>query len=385
MPDTQRTIYFDHGASSWPKPPQVVDAVTRSLTEYGGNPGRGAYRLAMATSRLIFDARAACAALLGVPDSRDLIFTPGCTYGCNLMLKGLLSPGDRVVVSSMEHNAVTRPLHLLSQRGVKVDIVDADETGAVDADAFEAAVNAAPTRAVVCQHASNVTGAVQPVADLADIAHEAGALMLVDGAQSAGHLRLDLAALGVDAWATSGHKGLLGPQGIGLLYLAPHLEPEELVEGGTGGGLSELPTQPTVRPDRYEAGTPNTPGIAGLGAAARFLSEYGEAQRAEEQRLARRLVEGMLEIPGVSVLGPPPGAPRVPIVAMTHDRITADQLAFALDRRYGVAVRAGLHCSPWAHRTLGTHDTGAVRFGLGFGTTAEDVDLVLGAVRESVS
>jgi cysteine desulfurase family protein len=379
-------VYLDHAATSWPKPQPVLDAVVSAMTECGGNPGRGVHALGLAATRLIFEARRDCAAFLGVPDARDLLFLSGCTQGCNLMLKGVLRPGDRVVVSSMEHNAVARPLHVLAEQGVVVDVVEADETGLVDADRFEQVVKTAPTRAVVCQHASNVTGTIQPVGDLVDIAHAAGALMLVDGAQGAGHLKLDLAALGADAYAASGHKGMLGPQGVGMLYLSPSLQCEPIMEGGTGGGSSELPTQPTARPDRYEAGTPNTPGIAGLGAAARFLAEDERAdrQRAEEARLIRRLAEGLAEIPGIRLLGPAPGEPRVPVVSVVHGSLPPDQLAFALDRRFGVAVRAGLHCAPWAHRTLGTLDTGAVRFAVGYGNTDDDVDAALDAVRTIV-
>jgi len=378
-------IYFDHGATSWPKPQEVLDAVASALTECGGNPGRGVHALGLAASRMIFGARTDLAAFLGVADSRDLIFTSGCTAGTNLMLKGLLRPGDRVVVSSMEHNAIARPLNVLAAAGVTVDVVDADETGLIDADRMEAAVKAKPTAAVVCQHASNVTGTIQPVGDLADIAHSAGAVMLVDGAQGAGHLRLDLGVLGADAYAVSGHKGMLGPQGVGALYLSPGIDPVQLVEGGTGGGSSESPTQPQSRPDRYEAGTPNTPGIGGLGAATRFLAVHAEDQRAEEARLARRLAEELSAIRGIRVIGAAPSEPRVPIVSVVHERMPADQLAFALDRRYGIAVRAGLHCAPWAHRTLGTLETGAVRFGIGFGNTDDDVDAAVAAVDEIVS
>jgi len=378
------TIYLDHGATSWPKPPAVVSAVHDALTLYGGNPGRGAYRLAMATTRLIHESRRDIAALLGVPNARDLLFQPGCTEAMNLVLRGLLAPGDRVVACSMEHNAVARPLHALAALGVELVVVDADETGTVDPDEVESAVTAAATRAVVCQHASNLTGAIQPVADLADIAHAHGALMLVDGAQAGGHVDIDLATLGADAWACSGHKGLLGPQGIGVLYLSPEVNPAPLVLGGTGGGSSEDEGAPTARPDRYEAGTPNTPGIAGLGAAARYLSECAAEQRLEERRLSRRLHEGILGIGGFRVLGPEPAEIRVPVLSVTHERIDADRLAFALDRRFGVAARAGLHCAPWAHRTLGTLDTGALRFGIGFGNTDADIDAALSALTELV-
>jgi cysteine desulfurase family protein len=381
MAEDVPTIYLDHAATSWPKPAPVVDAVRDALVTYGGNPGRGAYRLAMATTRLIHESRHAAAAFLGVPDAKNLLFQPGCTEAMNLVLRGSLRPGDRVVTCSTEHNAVARPLHALAKAGVEVVIIDADESGLVDADEVEAAVRLAPTRAIVCQHAGNLTGAIQPVADLADIAHTADALMIVDGAQAGGHLPVDLSTLGVDAWACSGHKGLLGPQGIGVLYLAPECRPEPLVTGGTGGGYSEDADQPEARPDRYEAGTPNTPGIAGLGAAIAFLQERGALVRAEEQRLARRLHEGVLEIRGFRVLGPQAGEQRVPVLSVLHDRIDADRLAFALDKRWGVATRAGLHCAPWAHRTMGTLSTGALRFGIGYGNTDSDIDVALEALR----
>lgn len=375
-------IYLDHGATSWPKPPEVVDAVVTAMTTCGANPGRGAYTMALAAARLVFESRRACADLLGVPDARDVAFVSGCTEACNLMLKGLLAPGDRVVVSSMEHNAISRPLHMLALAGVRVDIVRADATGTMDASDVERAVRAHATRAVICQHASNVTGAIQPIADMADIAHENGALLLVDGAQAAGHLDVDLVALDVDAYAVSGHKGLLGPQGVGLLYLRPGLDATELLQGGTGGGSSEEESQPQGRPERYEAGTPNTPGIAGLGAAARLLLEHGAEWRADEQRLFRRLKDGLRPIPGLTVFGPASDEPCVPTLTLVSDRIDADRIAFLLDRRYGIAVRSGLHCAPRAHRTIGTLDTGAVRFGVGHGTTSDDVATAVTALSE---
>jgi cysteine desulfurase family protein len=381
-PAPRPCIYLDHGATSWPKPPEVVAAMVGAITESGANPGRGAYAMALAASRIVFEARRACADLLGVPDARDIAFVSGCTEACNLMLKGLLSPGDRVVVSSMEHNAITRPLHLLSSLGIRVDIVQADETGTVHADDMERAVRAEPTRAVICQHASNVTGAIQPIADLADIAHENGALLLVDGAQAGGHLDVDLTSLAVDAYAVSGHKGLLGPQGVGLLYLRPGLDATELLQGGTGGGSSDDQSQPKGRPERYEAGTPNTPGIAGIGAAARLLMRHGSQWRAEEQRLFRELKEGLTAIPGVRVFGPAPDEPSVPTLSLVSDRLDCDRIAFLLDRTYGIAVRSGLHCAPWAHRTLGTLESGTVRMGVGYGNSEGDIRTVLSAMRD---
>jgi cysteine desulfurase family protein len=377
---TDRITYLDHAATSWPKPQPVIDAVLSALTVAGGNPGRAAHALALAASRLILESRTDLATLFGVPDSRDLAFVPGCTFGLNLALKGLLRPGDRVVVGSTEHNAVSRPLNVLATQGIRVDVVRADEEGRIDPDAFERAVGEAPTRAVVCQHASNVLGTIQPIGDLADIAHAADAVLIVDGAQAAGHVRLDMVALGADVYVASGHKGLLGPQGVGVLYLAPGVEPTELLQGGSGGHSGDS-AQPMTRPDRYEAGTPNTPAIAGLGAGARYLNANGDALRAEERRLTRVLHEGLLELPGLRVLGPPPGEERVPVVSFIHESRDADRIAFELDATFGVAVRAGLHCAPWAHETAGTSGTGAVRFGLGYGLTEADIDYALASVR----
>lgn len=377
----KRIRYFDHAATSWPKPPEVLAAVTYALTEAGGNPGRGAHTLALAAARTIAAARGSLARLLHVPDERDLIFTSGCTSGLNMVLKGGLKPGDRVVVSSVEHNAVVRPLALLAASGVEVVRVQADAEGRVDADDVERAVAAAPTRMVVCQHASNLTGVIQPVGDFADIAHDHGAVLVVDGAQGAGHLSVDLGALGADAYACPAHKALLGPQGVGILYLAPTFSPDELLQGGSGG-RSEDVKQPDIRPDRYEAGTCNTPGVAGAGAAAEFLIANGHEIRTAEKELTRRLHEGLAALPGVKVLGPPPGIPRVPVVSIVHEHRSPDELAFALDRRYGIAVRAGLHCTPWTHETVGTLETGALRFGLGWGLTQDDVDLAIEAVAE---
>lgn len=378
-------VYLDHAATAWPKLPEVVSAVQRALVELGGNPGRGGYAMAIDAARAVHATRRDVAALLGVADARNLLFQPGCTQAMNLVLFGLIAPGDRIVACPSEHNAVARPLNVLASRGVEVVIASADEAGHVDPDAVEALVAAAPTRAVVCQHASNVTGTIQPVADLADIAHERGALMLVDGAQAGGHVPVDLATLGADAWACSGHKGLLGPQGIGVLYLAPGCEPAELIVGGTGQGESEHPIGPRVRPDRYEVGTPNVPGIVGLGAAARWLAENADAQREREDALTRRLHEGIAAIGGFRVLGPALGEPRIPVVSVIHESVASDRLAHALDKRYGVAVRSGLHCAPWAHNMLGTTELGALRMSIGVGIAEADIDLTLSALAELTS
>ena len=246
----------------------------------------------------------------------------------------------------MEHNAVARPLNVLAARGVEVVLVDAGRRRASSTPTRSRRWCAqAPTRAVVCQHAGNVTGTIQPVADLADIAHAHGALMLVDGAQAGGHLPVDLAALGADAWACSGHKGLLGPQGVGVLYLAPDCEPDELVAGGTGAGQSEEPLQPRVRPDRYEAGTPNTPGILGLGRRGRMARRARRgAARARSAAWPRGCTRACSSIGGFRVLGPEPDEPRVPVVAVVHERVDGrpDRVRARPPLRHRRARRAAL-------------------------------------------
>lgn len=374
-------IYLDHAATSWPKPPEVLEAMARALGPAGGNPHRSAHRLALEAARLVLESRSTVASFLGVRDPRDLLFVPGCTFGLNMVLKGLLKPGDRVVVSSVEHNAVVRPLAVLQASGVEVVQMPVDEAGRVILDAAEDLVAAAPTRAVVCQHASNVTGAIQPVGDLADIAHEHGAVLVVDGAQAAGHLKVDVSALGADAYVASGHKGLLGPQGIGIVYLSPALEVRELVQGGSGGD-SAAQAMPHARPDRYEAGTPPVPAIAGLAAGVAVLGREAGKLFEQEQRLARRLHAGLAEVPGMRVLGPAPGEERAPVVSAVHATVEPDRLAYELDSRYGIAVRAGLHCAPAAHAAMGTAGTGAARFSVGRGVSEDDVDAAVEAVRE---
>ncbi len=384
-PHRGERIYLDHGATSWPKPPAVIAAVSRALTDLGANPGRSAHAMALEASRAVEAARGRCARLLGVPEARQLLFLPGCTIACNLMLKGYLRPGDRVVVGSMEHNAVVRPLASLAAQGLEVVVVAADDTGLIDPGEVERQVRAAPTRAVICQHASNVTGTIQLIGEMAEITREQGARLLVDGAQAVGHLEVDLASLGVDAYAASGHKGLLGPQGVGVLAVAADLELDVLIEGGTGGEASAQPDMPRERPDRYEPGTLNTPGILGLGAAAERLAADGVQRRRRADDLLHRLHEGIDALGGFRVLGPPRPQHRLPLLSVVHDWLTADRIAFDLDRSHGIAVRAGLHCAPWAHRTMGTLEGGAVRFSLSADNSDNHIDRALEALRRIVS
>jgi selenocysteine lyase/cysteine desulfurase len=345
--------------------------------EYAANHGRGAHRLARRTTEEFERTRAHLGAFLGVP-AENVVFTRNTTDAINLVARGICwNEGDEVVTTDLEHHANLLPWLALRERGVTVKIVS-QRNGYIREEDLQEAMGPA-TRLVAVNHMTNVLGTVLPVEEFAHIAHDTGAAILVDAAQSVGHLPMPRNEL-FDYLALPGHKGLLGPQGTGGLYLAPGFEPTEIVQGG--GGETRTPEQPTERPDRYESGTPNTPGIAGLGAGAEILRRTGDELRAAERRLTHRLHEALSQIPGIRVLGPALGEERGPLVSVVHERLDADEMAFTLDRRYGIAVRAGLHCTPWTHRTIGTIETGALRFSLGWGLTDDDVDAAIGAMRE---
>jgi cysteine desulfurase family protein len=375
-------IYLDHGATSFPKAPGVADAVRRFLDEEAGNPGRGGHRLTVAASRALERSRQCVADLLGSNPERTLL-GPGATFWINTVLQAWLAPGDRVVLSALEHNAVMRPLRRLERRlGLEVVVADgASSTGVPTAAEVAGLVAAEPTRLVVLCHASNVSGAVLPVAEIA--AAVAPVPVLVDGAQTAGNLSIDFSGLGAAAYACSGHKGLLGPPGVGVLLLSDRVELEPLVCGGTGS-RSESEEMPEWLPDRLEAGTPNGPGIVGLGRACAWLAERTvEAVQAHEARLTRRAAEGLGGIPGVRLHGLADAAPQVGILSFTADGVDAGELAAWLDRERGIMLRAGLHCAAAAHRRLGTFPDGTLRAGFGPFTTEDEVDRLVDAVRRA--
>ena len=377
---TDPPIYLDHGATSWPKAPGVAEATARFLDNEAGNPGRGGHRMTVAASRVIEGAREEVAALLGADPERTL-FGPGATFWLNTVLLTQLNPGDRVVVSALEHNAVMRPLRWLEEsRGIEV-VIESGEgpDGVPTADTLRARATASPTAMVVLSHASNVTGAVLPVAEIARAV--APVPVVVDGAQTAGSMAFDFADLGVAAYTCSGHKGLLGPPGSGVLLLAPGFDIDPLVRGGTGSN-SESEEMPDHLPDSLEAGTPNGAGIAGLGAACRWLADRGiEAVAEHERRLVRRLADGLREIPAVRLHGWRDGAAHTGILSFTVAGRDNGELAARLDRERQIMLRAGLHCAPAAHRRLGTFPAGTLRAGIGPFNTADDVDALVAAVR----
>jgi cysteine desulfurase/selenocysteine lyase len=377
-------IYLDHGATAFPKAPGVADAMVRFLAEASGNPGRGGHRLTVAASRAIEGAREEVAALLGGDPERTL-FGSGATFWLNTVLSSRLETGARVVVSALEHNAVMRPLRWLeARRGIEIAVASGSGSHGVPSPGDVAArVAEVPTALVVLNHASNVTGSVLPVAEIA--AAVAPVPVVVDAAQTAGSLRIDFSTLGAAALVCSGHKGLLGPPGIGVMLLAPGFEVEPMVRGGTGS-RSESEEMPEFLPDRLEAGTPNGVGAVGLGAACSWLRRHSvQAVEDHSRRLLGRLAPGLAEICRVTLYGWNGEASHTGLLSFRVDGIDSGELAARLDREHGICVRAGLHCAPAAHRRLGTFPEGTIRVGVGPFNTEADIDELVQAVRSAAA
>ncbi len=378
-PGQTMSIYLDNAATSYPKPEAVYRAVMHAMREVGASPGRGGHRRSLEAGRIMFQAREAAAALFCAPDSSRIIFTHSATEALNMALRGILEPGDHVVTTSMEHNSLARPLHLLQRQGVELAIVRAGADGRVDPADVRLAVTPR-TRMIALGHVSNVSGTIQPIDALSAIAREAGALFLLDAAQSAGCVPINVLRSGIDLLAVPGHKGLYGPQGTGLLYVAAHVALRPLLAGGTGTN-STSEDQPDTLPEGFEAGTHNLPGIAGLKAGIEFVMEQGVATIAAHERdLVSFAVERLQALPGVRLYGPSDPAFRAGVLSFTIDDKDSSTLAFELDQRFDIAVRSGLHCAPRAHRTLGTFPAGTVRMSPGWFTTREEIAIFCDAV-----
>ncbi len=378
MPDSPPPIYLDNAATSFPKPPAVAETMHRLIQEVSLSPGRSAHRFSLAASRVIFETRELVAAFFGCPDSSRVVFTSNVTEALNVGIFGLLKPGDQVLTTGMEHNSVMRPLrHLEKARGIVLSILPTDSTGAIDPDDIPKRLNA-KTRLIIINHVSNVTGAV---ADLGAIGSRKGeALLMVDAAQSAGVFPLDMEAFGIDFLAFTGHKGLFGPTGTGGFLLRKGIMAAPLTMGGTGSN-SELEEQPQMMPDCYESGTPNTLGIGGLAAGLEFIRSTGrETIRRQEEHLTRLLLAGLHQIKGITVHGPPASANRGSAVSLTMAGRSVADLAFQLDRQYGIMARGGLHCAPAAHRSIGTFPQGTLRLSPGFFNTEAEIQTALNAL-----
>ena len=380
-----RRIYLDNAATSWPKPESVYEVVDRYQRELGAPAGRSAYREANEVERLVNDTRCRVARWLGAEDPRRIVFTCNGTDSLNLALHGMIRPGDHVITSVVEHNSVLRPLQTLQDtRDVRVTHIACDAEGFVDPDQVRHAI-CAETRMIALVHASNVTGALQPIAEVGRIAREHGIIFLVDAAQSVGHVPVDVRDLNADLLAAPGHKGLLGPLGTGILYIGPEAE-QQLVpirQGGTGTDSWQA-RQPSSMPDRYESGNHNVPGILGLGAGLAYLEQRTiDAVRQHDQQLTAMLIEGLRAIEALEVHGPADAQRRVGVVSISVAGYDCQELAMMMDVTHRLQVRAGLHCAPQMHESLGTAGRGGtVRFSLGAFNTAEDIQLAVQAVSE---
>ncbi|NLJ78091.1 MAG: aminotransferase class V-fold PLP-dependent enzyme [Tissierellia bacterium] len=374
-------IYFDNAATSFPKPSVVYDSMMEGMKEFGANPGRSGHRSAIEAGKKIFETREAIAGLFNIADPMNLVFTFNCTESLNIGIKGILSEGDHVITTSMEHNSVLRPIMVLENLGVEATIIDGDAMGRIDPAHIKNSIRK-NTKLIVTTHISNLTGTILPIEDIGDIAREKGIYYLVDGAQSAGVYDIDIGKLNIDMLAFPGHKGLLGPQGTGGLYIAEDLDLKEMMHGGTGS-TSHLLEQPDIRPDRYESGTLNGPGIIGLGAGVRYILDEGmENIRKHEEELTEHFIEGITGLDKVSAYGPLDTRYQAAVVSINIGDLDSSELSYILDQKYGIEVRSGLHCAPLAHKTIGTFERGTVRFSFGPFNTHEEIESAIKAIGE---
>ncbi|EEG78535.1 aminotransferase class V-fold PLP-dependent enzyme [Dethiobacter alkaliphilus] len=379
-------IYADHGATTYPRPPQVIDEMTHYMRDIGCSPGRGGYAKALDAARMVYETRHLLARFFNVPTPEQVIFTPNITYSLNMAIKGLLKEGDHVLISSMEHNAVVRPLtSLAGEKNISVEQLPCAADGSLDPRQVKKALRP-QTRLVILTHASNVAGTILPVYEIGEILQQTNTFFCVDAAQTAGSEVVDFKALHCDYLAFTGHKGLLGPPGIGGLCLSERAVSvtAPLVEGGTGS-RSEEETQPDFLPDKFESGTQNVPGIAGLAAGIRLINEVGRENIGKDKhRFTAQFLAGLAEIPEITVYGINDPDKMVATISINIDGIDNGDLSFMLEQGYGIMTRSGLHCAPLAHKTLGTFPQGTLRFSFGYKNTPEQINSILQALQEIV-
>lgn len=374
-------IYLDNAATSWPKPEIVYQAMDKFLREKGGNPGHGSHSLAAAAKQVIDETRMRVARFINAPEVDRIVFTMNCTHSLNIGMKGLLKPGDHVITSRLEHNSVARPIRKLETQGVAVTrLAPSAETGVVSSEELEQAITPM-TKLIVMNHVSNVNGVIQPVEEFGGIARKYNVAFMVDAAQSVGHYPVDVQAGNIDLLAFSAHKGTYGPPGVGVLCISEKVNPETVCEGGTGT-FSESDEQPDSLPHKYESGTQNGIGICGLGAGIEYILTTGrENIAAHEHTLTNRLVAGLTHVPGVTLFGAKSTALQAAVISLTINGYEPGEVGVILDQAFDIKVRTGLHCTPEAHRCIGTYPKGTVRVSPGYFNTMEEIDRTIEAVR----
>lgn len=373
-------IYLDNAATTMHKPQEVIDAVVQAMSSMG-NAGRGANEASLSASRLIYDTRDRLCRLFGGENARQIVFTNNSTESLNIAIKGLLEPGDHVITTMMEHNSVLRPLYEMERRGVRLTIVRADERGTVNLADIEDAI-APDTKMIVCTNGSNLTGNYVYIGRVGEIAHKHGLLFVVDASQTAGVFPINVQDMHIDVLCFTGHKGLLGPQGTGGMYVREGLSVRPLKSGGSGI-MTYSKTHPEQMPTALEAGTLNGHGIAGLNAALKYIEDEGvDSIRAREQKLMKRFYEGVKDIPGVKIYGDFDDMNRCAIVTLNIGDYDSSEVSDELLMEYGISTRPGGHCAPLMHEALGTVEQGAVRFSFSHYNTDEEVDIAIRAIQE---
>lgn len=372
-------IYLDNAATTFPKPKEVYDEVMKCMSEYGANPGRSGHKLALEAGRVIYDTREALSKMFNIDNPMNIAFTCNGTDGLNTAIKGVLKPGDHVITSTMEHNSVLRPLKDLESKGVEVTILKCDTKGNINLKDIENSIKE-NTKAIVMTHASNITGTIFPIKEIGEISKKHNLIFIVDAAQTAGVYDIDVMSMNIDILVFPGHKSLLAPQGTGAIYIKEGTCVDCTRQGGTGSSSESL-LQPEIMPDKFECGTPNTPGIAGLGRGVKFIMEKGMKNiREHEEELTRYFLEGLSKFSEVIVYGPNDARKQAPVVSINIKNADSSEVGYLLDSMFDIAVRTGLHCAPLAHETIGTLESGTVRFSIGYFNTKVDIDKALEAI-----
>ena len=381
-----KDIYFDNSSTSFPKAPNVGRAMGEFIENGAFNINRGSYEGAYEAGSAVLDTREMLKDLFNCPNSKNVVFTPSVTYSLNFFIKGFLKPGDHVLVTSVEHNAVMRPLVQMEKLGVEFDAVPCDEEGGVTADDFRAYIKE-NTKAIITTHASNVCGTIIPIEEIGALCKEKGLVYAVDTAQTAGILNIDMQKVNIDFLAFTGHKGLLGPQGIGGFIASDKLEGliDPVISGGTGS-LSDSEEIPDFLPDRFESGTLNLPGIIGLHQALVYLKEAGiDNMRKEKMEITKYFLDQVKEIDGVKVAGKKTVEGRLGVVSIDFEGFDNSIVSFYLSSKYKIMTRVGMHCAPRAHKTLKTFPQGTVRFSFSHFNTKEEVDICINAIKTILS
>lgn len=373
-------IYLDNAATSFPKPDKVYEEVLNCMRNYAANPGRGTHDMSIKAASKVMDTRQIISDLFNIKDPMNVVFTSNATEGLNISIKGIIKKGDHVITTVIEHNSVLRPLSKLSKEGVSVTYLNVDENGLINIADLKRSIKR-NTRAIIINHASNVLGTIQDINTIGRIAKKEGIIFIVDASQSAGIIPIDVESNNINLLAFPGHKGLLGPQGTGGLFISPNVKVDTFKEGGTGSNSSSM-KQPDFLPDRFESGTLNTPGIAGLFEGVKFIQDVGiENIRRKEEELTKSLLSELINLPFIKIYGSKKAENRCAVISFNIDGKDSSLVGYKLNKS-GIAVRTGYHCAPLIHRVLGTLDTGTVRVSFGYFNTFQDIEYLIKSIME---